>query len=416
VSGHRSATAIWRAVGLALAVGVGMSTLADSQPVIAQATRSFVSGVGDDAFPCSRTAPCKTFAGAISKTASGGEINVLDPGGYGTVTISKAITIRSDGPEGGITAAGTNAIIVQAGASDNVYLTGLDLEGAGTGLNGVRFLSGKSLTIEKTRINHFTQAGVDVQLGAAGELYVTASEIRNNGGAGVFVKSTAGEAQATITNTRLSNNTVGLNARDNARAVVKASTVAGNTTAGLQAQADTTDAELAVENTVITFNATGVVVGGGTGNRPALFGMSRATILGNDTSIARAASATVTSAGNNRLLVDPVSCTPRPQVRVQTAQNGAGQLRITVTAQSNATGGTNTIQQLQFGPASNGRIDVPNGPADSPGNVNQNQPANTTSVTFNVRRVAAGAFTIPFTVVDGCGNWKTFVGGGSAVP
>ena len=61
----------------------------------AQATRTWVSGVGDDVNPCSRTAPCKTFAGAISKTANGGEIDCLDPGGYGTLTITKSITVSS---------------------------------------------------------------------------------------------------------------------------------------------------------------------------------------------------------------------------------------------------------------------------------------------------------------------------------
>src|SRR5262245_48964588 len=63
----------------------------------AQATRTWVSGVGDDVNPCSRTAPCKTFAGAISKTAAGGEISVLDPGGFGGVTITKSITINGEG-------------------------------------------------------------------------------------------------------------------------------------------------------------------------------------------------------------------------------------------------------------------------------------------------------------------------------
>src|SRR5882724_11080869 len=76
-------------------------------PANAQATRTWVSGVGDDANPCSRTAPCKTFAGAISKTAGGGEINVLDPGGFGGVTITKSITISSTF-EAGVLVSGTN--------------------------------------------------------------------------------------------------------------------------------------------------------------------------------------------------------------------------------------------------------------------------------------------------------------------
>src|SRR6185437_615326 len=95
----------------------------------AQATRTWVSGVGDDANPCSRTAPCKTFAGAISKTAAGGEINCLDPGGFGAVTITKAITIDCAHTEGGILAALTNGVIVNAAAGDKIILRGLDIDG-----------------------------------------------------------------------------------------------------------------------------------------------------------------------------------------------------------------------------------------------------------------------------------------------
>src|SRR5437773_2782400 len=113
----------------------------------AQATRTWVSGVGDDVNPCSRTAPCKTFAGAISKTATGGEINVLDPGGFGGVTITKSMTIRSDRFEAGVLVSGTNAIIISAPDTAKVILEGLDIEGLGTGLDGVKFLAGKELHI-----------------------------------------------------------------------------------------------------------------------------------------------------------------------------------------------------------------------------------------------------------------------------
>src|SRR5438309_2453304 len=79
----------------------------------AQATRTWVSGVGDDANPCSRTAPCKTFAGAISKTAKDGEIDALDPGGFGAVTVTKSITIDGS-PTGaaGVLNALTNGVII----------------------------------------------------------------------------------------------------------------------------------------------------------------------------------------------------------------------------------------------------------------------------------------------------------------
>src|ERR1051326_4731011 len=92
---------------------LGITSLAN-----AQATRTWVSGVGDDANPCSRTAPCKTFAGAISKTAAAGEISVLDPGGFGAVTITKAITLNGDGTLAGILSALTNSIVVQAPANE----------------------------------------------------------------------------------------------------------------------------------------------------------------------------------------------------------------------------------------------------------------------------------------------------------
>src|SRR5258706_2307522 len=95
---------------------------------MAKATRTWVSGVGDDANPCSRTAPCKTFAGAISKTAVGGEINCIDPGGFGGVTITKAITIDCANTEAGVLVAGTNGITVNAGTGV-VTLRGLDLIG-----------------------------------------------------------------------------------------------------------------------------------------------------------------------------------------------------------------------------------------------------------------------------------------------
>src|SRR5213593_4753683 len=96
----------------------------------AQATRTWVSGVGDDANPCSRTAPCKTFAGAISKTAAGGEISVLDPGGFGAVTITKSITINGDGTLAGLLASLTNGIIVNAGVNDKVVIRSLSINGA----------------------------------------------------------------------------------------------------------------------------------------------------------------------------------------------------------------------------------------------------------------------------------------------
>src|ERR1700704_6386337 len=118
-------------LGAAAACAVTMLFVAS--PASAQATRTWVSGVGDDANPCSRTAPCKTFAGAISKTAAAGEISVLDPGGYGAVTITKSISIVAAGAEGGILASGTNGMTINAAPTDVVHIDGVLFQGAGNG-------------------------------------------------------------------------------------------------------------------------------------------------------------------------------------------------------------------------------------------------------------------------------------------
>src|ERR1700760_4993761 len=130
----------------------------------AQATRTWVSGVGDDVNPCSRTAPCKTFAGAISKTAAGGEIDVLDPGGFGTVTITQSITIDGGDTMASILASATNGININAGATDYIVLRNLSINGAGTtlGLNGVNFLAGAKLTVENCVIFNFSQNGISI--------------------------------------------------------------------------------------------------------------------------------------------------------------------------------------------------------------------------------------------------------------
>src|ERR1700756_4721093 len=157
----------------------------------AQTTRTWVSGVGDDANPCSRTAPCKTFAGAISKTAAAGEINVLDPGGYGAVTITKSISIISDHIEAGVLVSGTNGVVVNVASTDSVLLEGLDIEGLGTGLNGVQIIGGGNVVIRRTSINHFTGNGVNLTGTANAKVLVQDCNISNNSG-GVNVQGAGG--------------------------------------------------------------------------------------------------------------------------------------------------------------------------------------------------------------------------------
>lgn len=203
-------------VGVALIVA---GCFACAAPAAAQATRTWVSGVGDDVNPCSRTAPCKTFAGAISKTAAGGEINCIDQGAYGTVTITKSIAISCVGVTAGVLHSATNGIIVNAAASDVVYLRGLDINGgtpSAAGLNGVRFLNGASLTIEDTVIRNSVSAspggnGVAFQPAGAARLTIRNTTISNNGaagaGSGILIQpSGTGSAQVTIDNVQIVQN------------------------------------------------------------------------------------------------------------------------------------------------------------------------------------------------------------------
>src|SRR3954453_14644149 len=168
-----------------------------ASPASAQATRTWVSGVGDDLNPCSRTAPCKTFPGAISKTSAGGEINCLDPNGAGTVTITKSISIVCDYTEGGILASGVNGVIVNAPAGSIVTLKGLDIECFGSGINGIEMINvGVTLHIHKTQIRNCRGANGLLIAPSSGlaSVLVADSYIPNNGAgisnAGLLVKPT----------------------------------------------------------------------------------------------------------------------------------------------------------------------------------------------------------------------------------
>jgi len=196
--------------------------LATTAVAHAQATRTWVSGVGDDANPCSRTAPCKTFAGAISKTAAGGEINVLDPGGFGAVTITKSISIEAE-DIAGVLVSGTNGIVISAGASDTVVLRGLTIEGLGTGLAGVKFLSGGTLQIQDCTVNNFTQKGIDIEpTSGAVTVSIKNTITRNNNGAssgGIFIHPTGtATVNATLENVTMDHNNNGLVAQNGAGA------------------------------------------------------------------------------------------------------------------------------------------------------------------------------------------------------
>jgi hypothetical protein len=164
----------------------------------AQATRTWVSGVGDDVNPCSRTAPCKTFAGAIAKTATGGEIDALDSGGFGSVTISKSITIDGTPMLAGVLApSGSTGIIINItdpkDAAKSVRLRGLSINGVGTGKYGVNVIAASNVTVEDSVIDGFVTSGINV---AAGAVFVKKTTIRNNVGPGINV-ATGGQVAMT---------------------------------------------------------------------------------------------------------------------------------------------------------------------------------------------------------------------------
>ena len=288
---------------LALAIISVLGCLALSGPAHAQATRTFVSGVGDDANPCSRTAPCKTFAGSISKTAPGGQIDCLDPGGFGALTITKAITIQCDfgGGFGSVLVAGTNGINVAAGAGDAVTLRGIDFDGANkSGLTGIQFTSGGNLVIDNCIIHGFgtwginiassnpasvlmtnvrtyyngsggvTSGGIQVSPGASGaKLSVEADQVRSfdNNGPGIKINGGASAAvNMTVRNSiAASNSSNGIVGTTSVGGATIALMIAGsessrNTATGVIADGSTT---ILLGSSVITGNGTGVTTSNG---------------------------------------------------------------------------------------------------------------------------------------------------------
>lgn len=261
-----------------------------SSGAFAQATRTWVSGVGDDVNPCSRTAPCKTFAGAISKTADKGEISVLDPGGFGVVTITKGITINGTGTLAGILSAGSpgaitvNDVNAAVPNSSVVIIRDVSMNGAGTGTSGVRLLSGKTVMVDHCWIYGMTSRGIDVSKTSAGNLKVLNTVIENCGEDGIHMTTTAAQILATVNNTDIMNCAGdGIEGAANVLLALANTRITHNgngvrTTGagcqfniddifvaysgvGLQASAGST---LRVSDSIIAQNATGVSLNGGT--------------------------------------------------------------------------------------------------------------------------------------------------------
>ncbi len=250
----------------------------------AQATRTWVSGVGDDANPCSRTAPCKTFAGAISKTAPGGEIDALDPGGFGALTITKAVTIDGRGTMASVLVSGTNGIMVSAGANDVVVLRGLSITGLGTGLSGINYTAGAALHVEDCEISGFTTAAVTFKPAAAASLFIKNLTAVNNTNGLVI----GGMGSAVVQRSHLFLDGTGLYATDSAKVSVYDSVFSGNAMYGLRSDGS---ASLNVDRGLVAGNGTGVQGDG-------VVRLSDVMISHNATGLA---GAKISSFGNNRV-------------------------------------------------------------------------------------------------------------------
>jgi len=284
-------------------IAVGVAGIAT--PAHAQATRTWVSGVGDDVNPCSRTAPCKTFAGAISKTATGGEINCLDPGGFGTINITKSIVIDCRGTHGSILAANVNGVLVN-GAGVSVVLRNLTINGAHTTTgNGVRVLQASSVLMDNVVIENFQGSagssngrGVSIETATAGvRVSIINSQIHRNNNMGVQSDPTAGNVLLTMDGVSiLDGGTSAIRLVDNTQLSLSNSVLGGHTAgSGLLTEASTNLATLM--NTAIVNNSIGITNGvGGGAPTTRLFGN---VIAGNTANGILISGGTVQSFGNN---------------------------------------------------------------------------------------------------------------------
>jgi len=291
-----------------------------SAPAFAQATRTWVSGVGDDANPCSRTAPCKTFAGAISKTAANGEINVIDPGGFGAVTVTKSITIDGQGPQSSILASGTSGIIINA-AGIVVNLRNLSINGASTTAgSGIRILNAAAVNIENCIIMNFTGTGtvgrgVSIETAVANvRVTVSNSTLYNMGNIAIAAFPSAGNVLLNVHNTKVyRGNSTAIDVRNLTDATISYCDLSNNNGGGVVLEQST--AEAMISNTVMSNNLFGVFsgVGGGTPTSR-LYGC---TITNNSTAGLQINSGSVFSHGNNAIRGNTGNETPTAGIATQ---------------------------------------------------------------------------------------------------
>ena len=290
-------------------------------PASAQATRTWVSGVGNDANPCSRTAPCKTFAGAISKTATAGEINCLDPGVFGAVTITKSITIDCRHTEGSVLSSLTNGVIVNTPVGSIVHLRGISINGAGNGIDGVRMVGQGQLHIEDSNIERITSNGVEFLANGNSELYISNTRIAEAGADGVLIKTTGAVGiNAILSRVEITNSGSGILVDGTGNTVamnltLTNSLISGNTGNGvvIKSIAAASPVRATITGNTISANAgTGVNANGAaaSGNGSAIAFLGGSTIFGNVTGVSNSGSGAVQSYKNNMIAGNLTDGTP----------------------------------------------------------------------------------------------------------
>ena len=287
-------------------ISVAACVLASASPSLAQATRTWVSGVGDDVNPCSRTAPCKTFAGAISKTAPGGEISVLDPGGFGAVTITKSLTIDGAGTQASILSPLQNGVTIN-GAGITVTLRNLAINGAGsTSGNGVRILNAAAVNLDRVVVQNFGGSPPSNGRGVAIEtstpdvrVTITNSDFYNIFGIGIHSKPTAGNVILVVDNVRVQkSDSSSIQLRANTKATINRATLTNSRT-GAGVTAELTSVFADINNSVLSENAFGLF-SGNDGGAPNLV-IGNTVITGNTSDGIRLNGGTVLSYGNNAI-------------------------------------------------------------------------------------------------------------------
>ncbi|HYR75248.1 MAG TPA: right-handed parallel beta-helix repeat-containing protein [Pyrinomonadaceae bacterium] len=287
------------------ALAIAIFTFAFASMAQAQASRTWVSGVGDDANPCSRTAPCKTFAGAISKTAAGGEIDALDPGGFGTLTIGKSITIDGGGGQvASVLGSGVPGFTINAAATDTIELVNLRLNGINqttspAGTIAIRVIAARGVHVLNCQIENWT-TGISDERSAGGFLEVDNTTIMNTNGNGISANPSSGSTSihVHIFNSRVQRTTSsGLFLGSNAQATVFNSVFTQNAVAGIfvqQTAGGTTTAD--VDQCVVSNNVSGFQAN----TSSSIIRVSNTTAIGNSNLATVVGGGAVSSYGNNQ--------------------------------------------------------------------------------------------------------------------